>query len=307
MYFSAKEILAQLEGTDKRICDLVIQNETELFETPYDKIMEMLEERYQIMYNSAHDALEREIALAERPDRRQRPQDVGLLQKGLDDLRRNHHPRRSLRPVLSGSQRLDGPDRRRAHRRRLRHPAGLPAHRRGKARHPTPAGAGGPGNRFGHRPADRQKGDRLRREGGCQAECGSAAAMAAGAVVEMLGGTPAQAFDAAAIAMQNIMGLVCDPVAGLVEMPCAKRNASGVANALVSADLALSGIFSEIPFDEVVEAMYKVGKALPSTLRETALGGVATTPTALAMKEKIYGKGAAESACSGDCASCGLC
>lgn len=131
--------------------------------------------------------------------------------------------------------------------------------------------------------------------------------MAAGAVVEMLGGTPAQAFDAAAIAMQNIMGLVCDPVAGLVEMPCAKRNASGVANALVSADLALSGIFSEIPFDEVVEAMYKVGKALPSTLRETALGGVATTPTALAMKEKIYGKGAAESACSGDCASCGLC
>ena len=144
-------------------------------------------------------------------------------------------------------------------------------------------------------------------EGGCQAECGSAAAMAAGAVVEMLGGTPAQAFDAAAIAMQNIMGLVCDPVAGLVEMPCAKRNASGVANALVSADLALSGIFSEIPFDEVVEAMYKVGKALPSTLRETALGGVATTPTALAMKEKIYGKGAAESACSGDCASCGLC
>ena len=142
-------------------------------------------------------------------------------------------------------------------------------------------------------------------EGGCQAECGSAAAMAAAAITEMLGGTPSQAFDAAAIAIQNIMGLVCDPVAGLVEMPCAKRNASGVANALVSADLALSGIFSEIPFDEVVEAMYKVGKALPSTLRETALGGVATTPTALAMKEKIYGKG--DVGCCGDCASCGGC
>ena len=142
-------------------------------------------------------------------------------------------------------------------------------------------------------------------QGGCQAECGSAAAMAAAAITEMLGGTPSQAFDAAAIAIQNIMGLVCDPVAGLVEMPCAKRNASGVANALVSADLALSGIFSEIPFDEVVEAMYKVGKALPSTLRETALGGVATTPTALAMKEKIYGKG--DVGCCGDCASCGGC
>ena len=129
--------------------------------------------------------------------------------------------------------------------------------------------------------------------------------MAAAAITEMLGGTPSQAFDAAAIAIQNIMGLVCDPVAGLVEMPCAKRNASGVANALVSADLALSGIFSEIPFDEVVEAMYKVGKALPSTLRETALGGVATTPTALAMKEKIYGKGGV--GCCGDCASCGGC
>ena len=144
MYFSAKEILAQLEGTDKRICDLVIQNETELFETPYDKIMEMLEERYQIMYNSAHDALEKEIRSLSGLTGGS-PQDVGLLQKGLDDLRRNHHPRRSLRPVLSGSQRLDGPDRRRSHRRRLRHPAGLPAHRRGKARHPAPAGAGSPG------------------------------------------------------------------------------------------------------------------------------------------------------------------
>ena len=125
-------------------------------------------------------------------------------------------------------------------------------------------------------------------------------------------GVPVQTFAnradvAGGSTLGNLLGLVCDPVAGLVEMPCAKRNASGVANALVSADLALSGIFSEIPFDEVVEAMYKVGKALPSTLRETALGGVATTPTALAMKEKIYGKGAAESACSGDCASCGLC
>ena len=142
-------------------------------------------------------------------------------------------------------------------------------------------------------------------EGGCQAEVGAASAMAAAALCNLKGGTPEQCAAAAAMALGNLLGLVCDPVAGLVEMPCAKRNASGVANALVSADLALSGIFSEIPFDEVVEAMYKVGKALPSTLRETALGGVATTPTALAMKEKIYGKG--DVGCCGDCASCGGC
>lgn len=124
-------------------------------------------------------------------------------------------------------------------------------------------------------------------EGGCQAECGSAAAMAAAAVVEMHGGTPEMAFHAAAMTLKNILGLVCDPVAGLVEMPCAKRNAMGVVNALTCADMALAGVESMIPFDEVVEAMYKIGRTMPHQLRETALGGLATTPTGLKLKDQI--------------------
>jgi L-serine dehydratase len=124
-------------------------------------------------------------------------------------------------------------------------------------------------------------------EGGCQAECGSAAAMAAAGVAEMLGASPEQAFHAAAIALKNVMGLVCDPVAGLVEIPCIKRNASGAANALISADLALSGVQSKIPFDDVVEAMYAVGKSLSSKLRETALGGLAVTPTGERLRNQV--------------------
>lgn len=124
-------------------------------------------------------------------------------------------------------------------------------------------------------------------EGGCQAECGVAAAMAAGAIVEMAGGSPEQALDAASFALINIMGLVCDPIGGLVEYPCALRNASGVVNAFISADLALAEVKSLVPFDEVVEAMYKVGKALPESLRETALGGLAVTPTAKRLTNKL--------------------
>ena len=127
-------------------------------------------------------------------------------------------------------------------------------------------------------------------EGGCQAECGSAAAMAAGAVAQMLGGSPEAAFHAAAIAIKNQLGLVCDPVAGLVEIPCIKRNTGGVAIALSAADMALAGIESRIPFDDAVEAMNRVGKALPAALRETAGGGLATTKAGLAMKEKVYGE-----------------
>ncbi|MBZ4664719.1 MAG: sdaAA [Caloramator sp.] len=127
-------------------------------------------------------------------------------------------------------------------------------------------------------------------EGGCQAECGAAAAMAAAAIVEMAGGTPEMCLNAASIALKNIMGLVCDPIAGLVEAPCAKRNASGVVNALISAELALAGIKSIIPFDEVVEAMYRVGKALPEVLRETALGGIAATPTGIKLRKQILGE-----------------
>ncbi len=115
--------------------------------------------------------------------------------------------------------------------------------------------------------------------GGCQAECGTASSMAAAAIVEMLGGSVEASFNGASFALLNIMGLICDPIAGLVEFPCALRNASGVVNAMISADLALAGIDSIVPFDEVVDAMYKVGKSMPESLRETALGGIAATPT----------------------------
>lgn len=126
-------------------------------------------------------------------------------------------------------------------------------------------------------------------EGGCQAETGAAAAMASAGVVEMMGGTPKEAIHSASHCLQNVMGLICDPIAGLVEAPCQGRNAIGVANALISAELVLCGILNVIPFDETVEAMYKVGKTLPMELRETALGGVAATCTGCSLTKKIFG------------------
>ncbi|MET1177980.1 L-serine ammonia-lyase, iron-sulfur-dependent, subunit alpha [Peribacillus simplex] len=125
--------------------------------------------------------------------------------------------------------------------------------------------------------------------GGCQAEVGSASGMAAAAIVEMAGGTPAQSAEAMAITLKNMLGLVCDPVAGLVEVPCVKRNAMGAANAMVSADMALAGITSRIPCDEVIDAMYKIGQTMPSALRETAQGGLAATPTGRELEAKIFG------------------
>lgn len=116
--------------------------------------------------------------------------------------------------------------------------------------------------------------------GGCQAEVGVASAMAASAAVELMGGTPKQCLDAASTVLMNMLGLVCDPVGGLVEYPCQNRNAAGVANALIAAEMSLAGIPQLIPFDEMLEAMYKVGKRLPVELRETALSGCATTPSA---------------------------
>ncbi len=126
-------------------------------------------------------------------------------------------------------------------------------------------------------------------EGGCQAECGSAAAMAAAAVTELAGGSPEQALNAAAFTLKAVLGLVCDPVAGLVEVPCVKRNAFGASNALVAADMALAGITSRIPYDEVVASMYKVGKSIPYELKETAKGGLADTPTGRKIKKEILG------------------
>lgn len=127
-------------------------------------------------------------------------------------------------------------------------------------------------------------------EGGCQAECGSAAAMAAAALVEMAGGTPDMSAHACAIALKNQLGLVCDPIAGLVEVPCIKRNAGGVACALTAAELALAGVHSVIPVDEVIDAMREVGDAMPCALRETAQGGLAATPTGIRLKQEIFGE-----------------
>ncbi len=115
--------------------------------------------------------------------------------------------------------------------------------------------------------------------GGCQAEVGVASAMAASAAVELMGGTPRQSLDAASTVLMNMLGLVCDPVGGLVEYPCQNRNAAGVANALIAAEMALSGIGQKIPLDEMLATMYSVGKRIPAELRETALGGCAVTPT----------------------------
>ncbi|WP_394523044.1 L-serine ammonia-lyase, iron-sulfur-dependent, subunit alpha [Lacrimispora sp. JR3] len=126
-------------------------------------------------------------------------------------------------------------------------------------------------------------------EGGCQAEVGSASAMAAAALSELFGGTPQMVSDSCAIALKNTLGLVCDPVAGLVEVPCIKRNAMGVANAFTASELALAGITSVIPADEVILAMKQVGQQMSSSLRETAEGGLAATPTGCRLCKKIFG------------------
>lgn len=127
-------------------------------------------------------------------------------------------------------------------------------------------------------------------QGGCQAETGSGAAMAAGAMVEMMGGTPEEVFTAASIALINVLGLVCDPIAGLVEYPCTFRNASGMMNALISSDMALAGIRSVVPFEEVVQAMNEVGSLMDEDLRETGIGGLAGTKTGIRIRKEFLGE-----------------
>ena len=130
--------------------------------------------------------------------------------------------------------------------------------------------------------------------GGCQAETGSAAAMAAGAAVELLGGTPRQSAQAVAIALKNMLGLVCDPIAGLVEVPCVKRNAAGVAQCFVAIDLALAGVESVIPPDEVIDAMASIGRHMDARFKETAQGGLAATPTGKRLAKLVWAKGSNE-------------
>ena len=126
--------------------------------------------------------------------------------------------------------------------------------------------------------------------GGCQAETGSAAAMTAGAVVELRGGSPRQSAQAVAIALKNMLGLVCDPVAGMVEVPCVKRNAAGVGQCFVAVDLAMAGVESAIPADEVIDAMGRIGAHMDERLRETAMGGLAATPTGKALAQEIWSR-----------------
>lgn len=127
-------------------------------------------------------------------------------------------------------------------------------------------------------------------EGGCQAEIGTASAMAAGALTEILGGSPQMVCSSVAIALKNILGLVCDPVAGLVEVPCIKRNAMGVANAFTACELACAGITSTIPTEEVIQSMKIIGQSMSPSLRETAEGGLAATPTGCRLCKEIFGK-----------------
>ena len=124
--------------------------------------------------------------------------------------------------------------------------------------------------------------------GGCQAEIGSASAMAAAALVELMGGSPEQSAQAAAMALKNMLGLACDPLAGLVEVPCIKRNAGGASNALTAAEMAMAGIRSKVPPDEVIQAMYTIGLSLPLSLKETAQGGLAATETGRKWKELLW-------------------
>ena len=126
--------------------------------------------------------------------------------------------------------------------------------------------------------------------GGCQAECGTAAGMAAGALVQLAGGTPEMVGNAVALAMKNLLGLACDPVAGLVEVPCVKRNGFIAVHAMVAADMAMAGVQSVIPVDDVIDAMNRIGRSMPSSIKETAEGGLATTKTGLRLTREIFGK-----------------
>ena len=126
--------------------------------------------------------------------------------------------------------------------------------------------------------------------GGCQAECGTAAGMAAGALVQLAGGAPEIVGNAVALAIKNLLGLACDPVAGLVEVPCVKRNGFIAVHAMVAADMAMAGVQSVIPVDDVIDAMNRIGRSMPSSIKETAEGGLATTQTGLRLTKEIFGK-----------------
>lgn len=288
MYHNLKELLQQAEDLEVLLSEIVLQNEIEQFGTTKEAIFEKLSERYEVMKRAAEKALEERLETA------------GNLISGIARQQQEYTRQENtlcgefmntaMAMALSGSEvnasmgricaaptagacgivpavLLSIEKKRKCSREAMLNAilttAGIGTVMMKNA---TIAGA----------------------EGGCQAECGVAAAMAAAAGVELCGGTPRQSVWAAALALVNCMGLVCDPIAGLVQIPCAQRNASQTVNALTCIDLAMAGMTLPVTPDEVVESMYKVGRMLPPQLRETAQGGLAATKSAQEITKKIF-------------------
>ncbi len=288
MYHNLKELLQQAEDHEVLLSEIVLQNEIEQFDTSAEKIYEKLEERYEVMKRAAVRALSERLETA------------GNLISGIAMQQNNYTTKgktlcgefmnNAMAMALSGSEVnaamgricaaptagacgivpavLISIERAKNCSKEAMLNAILTSSGIGTVmmKNATIAGA----------------------EGGCQAECGVAAAMAAAAGVELCGGTPSQSVWAAALALVNCMGLVCDPIAGLVQVPCAQRNASQTVNALTCIDLAMAGMTLPVTPDEVVESMYKVGRMLPPQLRETAQGGLAATRSAQEITHKIF-------------------
>lgn len=288
MYHNLRELLQQAEDHEVLLSEIVLQNEVEQFNTTKEAVYQKLEERYEVMERAAVKALGERLETA------------GNLISGIA-MQQNEYTVKgqtlcgefmntAMAMALSGSEVnasmgricaaptagacgivpavLISIERAKNCSRKAMLNAILTSSGIGTImmKNATIAGA----------------------EGGCQAECGVAAAMAAAAGVELCGGTPVQSVWAAALALVNCMGLVCDPIAGLVQVPCAQRNASQTVNALTCIDLAMAGMTLPVTPDEVVEAMYKVGRMLPPQLRETAQGGLAATQSAQEIQKKIF-------------------
>ena len=288
MYHNLKELLQQAEDHEVLLSEIVLQNEIEQFGTTKEKIYQKLEERYDVMEKAAVRALGERLETA------------GNLISGIA-MQQNEYTAKgqtlcgefmntAMAMALSGSE--------------------VNASMGRICAAPT-AGACGivPAVLISIEKARNCSKEAMLNaimtssgigtimmknatiagaEGGCQAECGVAAAMAAAAGVELCGGTPSQSVWAAVLALVNCMGLVCDPIAGLVQVPCAQRNASQTVNALTCIDLAMAGMTLPVTPDEVVESMYKVGRMLPPQLRETAQGGLAATQSAQKIQKKIF-------------------
>ena len=289
MYRNMKELLELANDKQVPLSEIILENEMKISSFTEEQVFEKLEKRYRVMENSVEKALEEALPT------------VGSLIEGITKTQNNYAEsdmticgtfiNKVMARALSGSEVNAS---------------------MGKICAAPTAGACGilPAVLFSI--SEREKLPRRKTleglltasgigaiimknatvagaEGGCQSECGVAASMAAAATVEMMGGTPEVALNSVAFSLMNCMGLICDPIAGLVQVPCAQRNASQSINALLSADLAMAGMKSLIPPDEVVEAMYKVGKLLPSQLKETSMGGIAATKTGKEIQKKIFG------------------